>query len=77
MTIKTGDKIPACTMKTMGEKGPTDITTDEVFAGKKVLSFRRAGGVHARLQYHPPPRIRGECRPRSKPKAWTLSSVCQ
>jgi peroxiredoxin len=43
MTIKTGDKIPACTMKTMGEKGPTDITTDEIFAGKKVVLFAVPG----------------------------------
>ena len=43
MTIKIGDSIPACTMKTMGEKGPTDITTDEVFAGKKVLLFAVPG----------------------------------
>jgi peroxiredoxin len=43
MTIKTGDKIPACTMKTMGEKGPIDITTDEIFAGKKVLLFAVPG----------------------------------
>lgn len=43
MTIKTGDNIPACTMKTMGEKGPTDITTDEIFAGKKVLLFAVPG----------------------------------
>lgn len=43
MTIKVGDKIPACTLKTMGEKGPTDITTDAVFAGKKVLLFAVPG----------------------------------
>ena len=43
MTIKTGDNIPACIMKTMGEKGPTDITTDEIFAGKKVLLFAVPG----------------------------------
>ncbi|MDG2273371.1 MAG: peroxiredoxin [Halioglobus sp.] len=43
MTIKIGDSIPACTMKTMGEKGPTDITTDEIFAGKKVLLFAVPG----------------------------------
>ena len=43
MTIKIGDSIPACTMKTMGEKGTTDITTDEVFAGKKVLLFAVPG----------------------------------
>ncbi len=43
MTIKTGDKIPKSTLKTMGEKGPTDISTDEIFAGKKVLLFAVPG----------------------------------
>ena len=43
MTIKTGDKIPSCTLKTMGEKGPTDISTDDIFAGKKVLMFAVPG----------------------------------
>ena len=43
MTIAIGDTIPACTLKTMGEKGPTDITTDEIFAGKKVVLFAVPG----------------------------------
>ena len=43
MTIKAGDKIPSSTLKTMGEKGPTDISTDEIFAGKKVLLFAVPG----------------------------------
>ncbi|MDH4040438.1 MAG: peroxiredoxin [Gammaproteobacteria bacterium] len=43
MTIKAGDKIPTCTLKTMGEKGPADISTDEIFAGKKVLLFAVPG----------------------------------
>ena len=43
MTIKAGDKIPNSTLKTMGEKGPTDISTDEIFAGKKVLLFAVPG----------------------------------
>lgn len=43
MTIKAGDNIPSSTLKTMGEKGPTDITTDEIFAGKKVLLFAVPG----------------------------------
>ena len=43
MTIKEGDKIPACTLKTMGDKGPRDITTDEIFAGKKVVLFAVPG----------------------------------
>ena len=43
MTIKEGDKIPAITLKTMGEKGPEDITTDDIFAGKKVVLFAVPG----------------------------------
>jgi peroxiredoxin len=43
MTIKAGDKIPSSTLKTMGEKGPTDISTEEIFAGKKVLLFAVPG----------------------------------
>jgi len=43
MTIKVGDKIPSSTLKTMGDKGPADITTDEIFAGKKVLLFAVPG----------------------------------
>ena len=43
MTIKVGDKIPPCTLKTMGEEGPTDITTDAIFSGKKVVLFAVPG----------------------------------
>lgn len=43
MTIQVGDKIPACTMKTMGENGPEDITTDAIFGGKKVVLFAVPG----------------------------------
>ena len=43
MSIATGDKIPAVTIKVMGEKGPQDITTDEIFAGKKVVLFAVPG----------------------------------
>jgi peroxiredoxin len=43
MSIKAGDKIPACTLKTMGDAGPRDITTDEIFSGKKVVLFAVPG----------------------------------
>lgn len=43
MTITEGDRIPACTLKTMGEKGPSDISTEEIFAGKKVVLFAVPG----------------------------------
>lgn len=43
MTIQVGDKIPQATMKVMGEKGPADITTSEIFDGKKVVIFAVPG----------------------------------
>ena len=43
MTIQVGENVPACTMKVMGDQGPTDITTDELFAGKKVVLFAVPG----------------------------------
>ncbi len=43
MTIQTGDIIPSGKLKTTGEKGPEDITTDEIFAGKKVVLFAVPG----------------------------------
>lgn len=43
MAIQVGDNIPACTLKIMGNKGPEDITTQEIFAGKKVLMFAVPG----------------------------------
>jgi peroxiredoxin len=43
MTIATGDKIPAVTLKTMGAKGPEDISTDTIFKGKKVVMFAVPG----------------------------------
>ena len=43
MAIQAGDKIPAVTLKTMGAEGPTDITTDEIFSGKKVVLFAVPG----------------------------------
>lgn len=43
MSIKVGDKIPSCTLKTMGAEGPANITTDEIFSGKKVLLFAVPG----------------------------------
>jgi|TARA_B100000519_G_scaffold185502_1_gene180723 peroxiredoxin len=43
MTIQVGDSIPEVTLKTMGEKGPQDITTGEIFSGKKVVMFAVPG----------------------------------
>ena len=38
-----GDKIPSATLKIMGEKGPQDLATDALFAGKKVVLFAVPG----------------------------------
>ncbi|MCB1644294.1 MAG: peroxiredoxin [Pseudomonadales bacterium] len=43
MSVKVGDKIPEATMKVMGEKGPQDATTAELFGGKKVVLFAVPG----------------------------------
>ncbi len=43
MSIQAGDTIPAATLKVMGAEGPQDITTDDIFGGKKVLLFAVPG----------------------------------
>jgi peroxiredoxin len=43
MTIQVGDKIPTATLKYLGPEGPKDISTDELFGGKKVALFAVPG----------------------------------
>ena len=43
MTIKVGDKMPAGVFTTPGQDGPQKITTDQLFAGKKVVLFSVPG----------------------------------
>ena len=43
MTIKVGDKIPSVKLRHMTKDGPKDITTDEIFKGKKVVLFALPG----------------------------------
>ena len=43
MTVKVGDSVPDAKMKIMGEKGPQDISTGELFSGKKVVLFAVPG----------------------------------
>ena len=43
MAIKQGDKLPAGTFKVMGAEGPKDVSTDELFKGKKVVLFSVPG----------------------------------
>ncbi|HBN15475.1 MAG: peroxiredoxin [Gammaproteobacteria bacterium] len=43
MSVNQGDKIPAATLKVMGKDGPESMSTDTVFAGKKVVLFAVPG----------------------------------
>jgi peroxiredoxin len=43
MTIAVGQKIPSGKLKTMTAEGPKDITTEELFVGKKVVVFALPG----------------------------------
>ena len=43
MTIKVGDKVPSATLKYLSSEGPKEITTDELFKGKRVALFAVPG----------------------------------
>jgi len=43
MTIKVGDRMPEGKFKVMGEKGPQDLTTGQLFEGKRVVLFSVPG----------------------------------
>jgi peroxiredoxin len=43
MSIKAGERMPSGTLKTMGADGPTDVKTEELFRGKKVVLFSVPG----------------------------------
>lgn len=43
MAIKVGDKIPQVKLKTMTSEGIKDLSTDEIFSGKKVVLFAVPG----------------------------------
>lgn len=39
MPLKIGDRLPHATFRTLTAEGPTPVTTETVFAGKKVVLF--------------------------------------
>ena len=43
MTIKLGERIPQMTLSHMGAEGPEEISTDDIFKGKKVVLFALPG----------------------------------
>jgi peroxiredoxin len=43
MAIKAGERMPAGTLKMMTKDGPQDVTTEQLFKGKKVVLFSVPG----------------------------------
>ena len=43
MAIKAGERMPSGTLKAMTKDGPRDVTTDDLFKGKKVVLFSVPG----------------------------------
>jgi len=43
MSIKAGERMPAGTFKRMTREGPKDLTTEELFKGKRVVLFSVPG----------------------------------
>ena len=43
MSINVGDKIPSVTLKQLTPEGVKEVTTDEIFGGKKVILFAVPG----------------------------------
>ena len=43
MTIKVGDKVPAVNFRVLTAEGPKELTSDELFKGKKVAFFAVPG----------------------------------
>jgi glutaredoxin/glutathione-dependent peroxiredoxin len=43
MAIQVGDKVPAVNLRVLTAEGPKELTSDELFAGKKVAFFAVPG----------------------------------
>ncbi len=43
MTIKVGDRIPSATLRRMTADGPAEVSTEELFGGKRVALFALPG----------------------------------
>ncbi len=43
MTLSVGDRIPSVTLHILGDNGPSAVTTEEIFKGKKVVLFALPG----------------------------------
>jgi peroxiredoxin len=43
MAIQVGDKVPAVNLRVLSPEGPKEVTSDELFSGKKVAFFAVPG----------------------------------
>lgn len=43
MAVQVGDNVPDATVKVMTETGPQDLSTSDIFSGKKVVLFALPG----------------------------------
>jgi peroxiredoxin len=43
MAIQVGDKVPAVSLRVLTSEGPKEVTSDELFAGKRVAFFAVPG----------------------------------
>ena len=59
MAIQAGDKIPDCTLKTMGDKGP-GYCDPGYFFGQESAAICSAWRLYSRLQSDTPARLRGK-----------------
>lgn len=78
MTLKVGDKVPSATLFEMGADGPAPVSSDEFFAGKKVVLFALPGAFTptCSAQHVPGYVNNSEIIPtKSGPRASTISPV--
>ena len=75
MTIAVGDKIPDVKLHHMTDNGPSEITTSEIFDGKKVLLFALARCLYAHLLQFSSSRICRKSRRNQGRKESTQSHV--
>jgi peroxiredoxin len=68
MSIKAGERMPAGKFKTPGPEGAKELTTDELFRGKKVVLFSVPGRVYSDLRCEAPARVRCELADQLKAK---------
>lgn len=61
MTIKVGDRIPEAKFAVMGKDGPTERTSADVFAGKKVALFAVPGAYTPTCNNEHLPGFVGRC----------------